>query len=301
MPSDLRQALRRQLQEDPGARANLVGLAVNVGLAVGKFTIGALTGSAALIADGFNSAGDIVATAIAYVGYTVAQEPPDENHHYGHGNAETVAGLIVGGTLLATGIFISIDGFMELLAGSEQAPGPLALAMAGLTMLVKEALYRYTIAVGRRLNSPALLASSRDHRADVFVGLAVFAGVGGAQLGLPWLDPVAAVGIGLYIAWMAFEPIRDNVGVLMDEADPELAERIRWVARSVEGVREVDSVRVHPLGSYFMVDMEIYVDGQLSLHDAHDLCHAVSARVCAEVEHVRDVRVHVNPTGTRAE
>ncbi|MCB9760517.1 MAG: cation transporter [Alphaproteobacteria bacterium] len=292
-------SLPDRLRRDPGARANAVGLGANVALAVAKFVVGTLAGSAALIADGFNSAGDIFATAVAWLGYQWAQRPPDDNHHYGHGNFETVAGLIVGAMLLATGLFITVDGAMKLAAGPTEPPEKLALAVAVATMVVKEALYRYTRAVGVRLNAPSLLASSRDHRADVFAGLAVFAGVMGARLGLPWLDPLAAVLIGLYIAAMAVEPIRDNISVLMGEAPEGIVEEIRRAARHVDAVREVDAIRVHQLGSYYMVDLDIFVDGGLSLYDAHDIAHAVRDRVRAEVGHVQEVKVHVNPTGLK--
>lgn len=285
---------------DPGTRANAIGLAVNVLLAVAKLVVGTIAGSAALVADGFNSAGDVLATTVATVGYVIGRQPPDENHHYGHGKVETVAGLIVGAMLLATGLFISIDGLITLLEGGREPPELLAAVVAAITVVTKEGLYRYVVRVGRRLNAPSLLASARDHRADVYAGVAVFAGVLGARTGLPWLDPLAAVIIGATIAWMAFEPVRENVGVLLDEVPAPLAEQIRFVARADEDVREVDHIRVHPLGSEYAVDFEIYVDGGLSLHAAHDIAHRVAERVAERVEHVRDVRVHVNPTGLRA-
>lgn len=288
--------LVQNLRSDRGARANAIGLLTNIGLAVAKLIIAVLSGSAALLADAFNSTGDIFATAVAYGGYTFAQRPPDHNHHYGHGNAESVAGLVVGAMLFATGVFISIDGGMKLAVGVTEPPEALALVMALATMAIKEALYRYTLAIGRALNAPSLLASCRDHRADVFVGLAVFLGVLGARLGAPWIDPLAAILIGVYIAGMAIAPLRHNAGVLMDEAPSEMAGTIRDVAAAEVGVRGVENVRVHPLGSYFMVDLEVGVQASLTVQDAHDIAHRVRDRVIAEVEHVREVKVHVNPS-----
>lgn len=287
---------RRELN-DPGSRANAVGLLANALLALAKFTLGTLAGSAAVVADGFNSAGDILATAIGWAGYRAAQRPPDENHHYGHGKFESAAGLSIGSILLATGVFVCIEGVRALVSGPSEAPELLAVWVAVGTAVVKELLYRYTSAVGRRLNAPSLLASARDHRADVFIAATVVAGVVGARFGWPWLDPAAAAFIGVYIAWMAYAPIRENLGVLMDEAPPELVEEVGRVARAVAGVREVDTVRVHPLGSHYYVDLEIYVEGELSLHEAHAVAHAVQDSVASEVPHVRDVTVHVNPTG----
>ena len=285
------------MPNDPGTRANLVGLGTNVLLAVAKFVVGVLAGSQALVADGFNSAGDIFATTVAYFGYQLAKVPPDENHHYGHGNAESIAGFVVGTVLLATGLYITLDGVLSLVAGKTDPPGLLAAWVAIGTAVVKEALYRYTVRVGTKLNSPALLASARDHRADVVAAFAVLGGVLAARFSAPWLDPLAAMLIGLYIAAMAIEPIRSNLGILMDEAPPELREKIRAVARADTDVRDATEIRVHPLGSYYVVDLEIYLDGSLSLEESHTIAHRVADRVKAEIEHVHDVKVHVNPSG----
>ncbi len=287
------------MSQDSGVRANQVGLAANILLTLLKFTIGTLAGSAALVADGFNSAGDIFATIVAYIGYSYARKPPDEDHHYGHGNAESIAGLIVGVLLLATGLFISMEGLIVFLGEDRKPPETTALYVAGFTILIKEILYRYVSKVGNQLNSPSLLASARDHRADVLVGITVFAGIFASRFDMPYLDPLAAVVIGLYIAWMAVEPVRTNVGILMDKAPPHLQEEIRKVVKTNPDVREVDQIRVHPLGSYYVVDFEIYLDGSLSLYTAHDIAHALEDQIRERFEFIQDVQVHVNPTGPR--
>lgn len=290
------------MAHDRGARANLVGLLTNVGLTVLKLVVGVGAGSDALLADAFNSAGDILATAIGAVGYRLAQSPADEDHHYGHGNAESVAGLIIGAMLFGTGLFIALDGGVALWRDEAKVPA-MAAAWAALgTVFVKEALYRYTRRVGEALNAPSLLASARDHRGDVLASSAVFLGVLGARAGLPWLDPLAAVLIGVTIMGLAVKPLRENFGVLMDESSPELAQAIAEVARKDPDVLGVDKVGVHTLGAYHVIDLEISVDGALRLTDAHTIAHRVADRVRDEVEHVREVKVHVNPAeGSAAE
>lgn len=286
--------------KDSGVRAHTVGLLCNAMLTGLKFVVGWIAASEALIADGFNSAGDIFATGVGFVGYVYSLKPADEDHHYGHGNAESVAGLIIGGMLAATGIFISIEGVLALIRGKTEAPGVAALWIAGLTIVVKEALYHYATTVGRRINSASLLASARDHRADVMIGATVFVAITGARLGVPALDPMAALSVGLYIAWFAIEPIRTNVGVLMDQAPPALREEIRRIVIADPDVREADWIRVHPIGPRYVVDLEIYLDGSLPLHDAHAIAHRVGDAVVEAFDLVQDVKVHVNPTGTPA-
>lgn len=280
---------------DAGLRANALGLAANILLAVLKLVVGTLAGSTALVADGLNSTGDVLATAIGMFGYRFGQRPADSNHPFGHGNAESVAGLVIGGILLATGVIVTIEGARSLLSGPRPAPESAAVVVALVTAVTKEALFRITSRVGRRLNSPALLASAADHRADVLIALTVAAGIAGSRLGMPWLDPLAAIGVGVWIAWLAVEPIRANLGVLMDESPPGVAEAVAAAASAHPGVRRVDLARVHPLGPYFVVDMEIAVDPELSLREAHAIAHGVEARVRDTVDHVREVRIHVNP------
>lgn len=281
----------------PGDRVNLLGIVVNLGLAVCKLGIGTAAGSAALFADGMNSAGDVVATAIAAAGHRLARAPADANHPWGHGNVESLAGLAVGAMLLATGGFIAIDGLRWLWRGSPEPPEILALWVSIGVAVVKEALYRITVRTGRRLNAPSLLASARDHRADVVIAITVAAGIAAARTGWAWLDPLAAVGVGLWIIGMSWSPIRENLGVLLDEHDEGVGLAARDVAATTEGVRRVDEVRVHTLGAYHAIYLEISVDPDLSLLAAHTIAHAAGERVRSAVPHVREVKVHVNPFG----
>lgn len=282
---------------DPGSRANAIGIATNLALAIAKFVLGAMAGSAAVVADGFNSAGDIVATAVGWAGYQAARRPPDDNHPFGHGNVESLAGLVIGVILCMTGGFVAIDGARALAAGPTEPPELLALWVVLATAAVKEGLYQYTTRVGRALNSPALLASARDHRADVLIALTVAAGVAASRLGLPWLDPLAAVAVGLWITGLSVDPIRSNLGVLLDEAPADVTEAVQQAIAADAEISSVDRVRIHPLGSYYVADVEIAVDPELSLREAHHIAHRIEDLAKQQVPHLAEVRVHVNPQG----
>lgn len=281
--------------KDAGLVAHATGLVVNALLTVAKFVVGWIAASEALTADGFNSAGDIFATAVGFVGYRYAQKPPDEDHHYGHGNAESIAGLIIGTVLAATGIFIAIEGLLASIQGKSSAPDSLALWVALLTVVTKEALYRYASSVGKRLRSPSLLASARDHRGDVLVALTVFAGILAARLGVPVLDPIAACGIGIYLVYFAIEPIRSNVGILMDQAPPAMQEGLLELVLAEPGVERATQLRLHPVGARLVVDLEIFVDAELSLREAHSIAHRVEDRLLSARSEIDSVHVHVNP------
>lgn len=274
----------------------LIALLTNIALAVLKFTVGSIAGSRALIADAFNSAGDVLATFAAWLAFRYGLKPPDEDHHYGHQNAEAMAGLLLGGMLCATGVFICIDGILGL--GAEFAPGgpgQIAIYAALTTAVVKEILFQVSIREGRRTHSPTLLASARDHRADVLSSLVAFLGITIARLGYPEFDAIAGIVIGVYILFLSFEPLRDNTAILMHEAPPDLAEQAAEIARQVEGIGGVNQVRVQPIGGTYRMDMSVQVDGDLTVTAAHDLAHAVESRILAQLSNVTEVYVHVEP------
>jgi cation diffusion facilitator family transporter len=274
----------------------LIALLTNIGLAVMKFIVGTVAGSKALIADAFNSAGDVVATFVAWVAFRYGRKPADADHHYGHQNAEALAGLLLGGVLCATGAFICIDGILSIAHLEEpKPPGSLALWAAGLTALIKAVLYHFSMKVGRRTNSPTLLASARDHGADVISGLVALVGIWVATHGYPRFDAIAGALIGVYIFYLGFEPVRSNTAILMHQAPPELAEEAERVALQVKGIVQVRQVRVQPLGGSYRMDMIVLVDRNISVESAHGIAHAAENEVLKRIRNITEVHMHVEP------
>lgn len=274
----------------------LIALLTNIGLALLKFIVGSLSGSRALIADAFNSAGDVIATFVAWVAFRYGLKPPDDDHHYGHQNAEALAGLLLGGMLAATGVFICIEGLLGLVDDTPLVvPGQLAIWAALITAIVKLVLYQASMRVGRRTNSPTLLASARDHGADVVSGVVALGGIYLARNGYPSLDAIAGIAIGVYIFFLSFQPLRANTDILMHASPPELAERARQIAIEIDGIEAVNQVRAQPIGGVYRMDMSVAVDGTLTVNTAHDLAHTVEDRIRERIEEVTEVHVHVEP------
>lgn len=274
----------------------LIALLTNIGLALLKFSVGTVASSRALIADAFNSAGDVVATFVAWLAFRYGLKPPDEDHHYGHQNAETLAGLLLGAMLCATGVFICIDGVLGILDDRTlKVPGQLAIWAALATAVVKQVLYVVSMRVGRRTNSPTLLASARDHRADVVSSLVALVGIWIARNGYPAVDAVAGVLIGVYILYLGIEPVKNNTAILMHASPPELAQKATDLARQVDGIRGINRVRVQPIGGVYRMDMSVAVDGSLSVKIAHDIAHNVEDEVRAKMPEVTEVHVHIEP------
>lgn len=279
------------------ARTHQLGVASNAGLAALKLTIGALAGSRALLADGVHSLSDVVMNAGAWIGWRWASRPPDRDHHYGHGNAEALTALLVGVTIVAAGgglIWTALRGQSTVTA---DLLGLAAVLTELVSIAVKLGLWRVTDRRGRELDSAILIALARDNIGDVLTSGLIMLAILGAIFGLRWLEPSAAIAIGLLIGWQGLRSIYEGIGVLMDRApDHELTAKIARVASQVEGVVSVDRLRVHPLGTHLRADMEISVDGSIAVADGHAIAHAVSDAVTAQCRRVEEVAVHVNPS-----
>ncbi len=273
-----------------------VGLVGNGVLTAGKIAVGVAAGSAALVADGFHSLADVLSDIGILFALKAASRPPDANHPYGHHSFETLGAVIVAAFMLLTALLIGGDAARSWLQGRLRHPEPLALAAALVSVGVKEVMARYTIVVGRRHNSPALLANGAMHRSDAISSVAAALGIAGAMIRWPVLDNVAALVIAVFIARMGWRLLRENVMALMDTMpDTALVDAIGGEAAAVPGVQEVRDLRVRQRGSRYLADLRLAVHPDLSLGAAHDIAHQVEDRVCANVANVARVFVHVEP------
>ena len=274
----------------------LVGLVTNVALAIFKLLAGIFGFSYAMIADAVHSFSDCVATATCYVGIRIGERPADESHPYGHANAETIAAFLIALTILGAGIFVAVEAIQLIVEKDYETPAVIALIAAVISIVIKEGMFRYTLKVGERNNSPAVIACAWDHRSDAYSSVAVLVGILGARLGFQYLDPVAGLAVSALITKMSVGLLRSNVGILMDETPGSaVLDKIRATAVKVNGVRAIDSLKVHRRGSAITIDIEVAVDSKLTVERGHQVAAEVSGRLLSGIEHVQDVMVHVNP------
>jgi cation diffusion facilitator family transporter len=279
-----------------GTVCNLLGVAGNLFLAAIKFVAAAATGSTALLADAWHSVGDTFQTLITAVGFHWGGRPADADHPYGHGNIETLTALGVALVLLATGVGVAVEGIRVLRAGGYVAPGIEALPVAFVGVVLKEVLARYTMRIGRRLNSPSLVVAAKDHRADALSSLAAVLGILGARLGFPFLDPAAAVVIGVSVLVLAAPSVWETLSILAARAPRgDMERRIEARFAGDPQVRKVHRIRIQRLGSYYDIDLEIDVDGDLTVREGHTVAHRVRDEVLAAEPFASEVKVHVNP------
>ncbi len=277
----------------------LVGLGINVALAIFKMLAGILGFSYAMIADAIHSISDCLATGTVYVSLRIGEKPADESHPYGHANAETIAAFLVALIILATGVFVGVSAVHLITHKHLETPATIALVAAVASIVIKEGLFRYTLKVGKRNNSPAVIANAWDHRSDAYSSVAVLVAILGARLGYQYLDPVAGLVVSAFIVRVSLTLLRPNIGILMDERPSSaVMDQIRAATLEVGGIKAIDDLKVHRRGSSFTIDMEIAVNSKLTVEQGHEVAAEVRSRLMDTLEHVQDVMVHVNPYQT---
>ena len=273
------------------------GIVGNVALSSFKLGAGIVGNSGAMISDAVHSMSDVFATMIAWFGVHQSKKDADDEHPYGHERVECVASLILGLILLATGIGIGFNGVMTIAGGEYAVPGRIALLAAVVSIITKEAMFWYTMHYAKLLNSDAFKADAWHHRSDALSSVGSLVGIGGAILGFPVMDPIASVVICIFILKVAFDIIKDAFAKMLDTAcSEEFEEELREFIASHEGVEAVDLLQTRLFGSRVYVDIEIAVDGEMKLRQAHDIAENVHDGIEEKYKDVKHVMVHVNPT-----
>ena len=272
----------------------------NLLISIAKFLAGVIGHSSAMISDAIHSASDVFSTIVVMIGVKIGGKESDKNHQYGHERLESVASLILALTLAVTGCGIGYGGLKTIIAGSEgasiQVPTALALAAAILSIVAKEGMYWYTMRAAVQINSGALKADAWHHRSDALSSVGSLVGIGGAMLGYPILDPIASVIICVFILKAAFDIFRDAIGKMTDEAcDDRMVEAVKALVVRQQGVLALDDIKTRMFGNKAYVDIEIAVDGNLLLKEAHNIAEKVHDEVEHNFPEVKHCMVHVNP------
>lgn len=278
-------------------KVTLVGSVLDLSLAVVKLIVGYLGQSQALIADGIHSLSDLATDAMVIVAAKHGSRDADDTHPYGHARIETVATVALGVALIAVAVGIAWDAISRLFHPEALwQPGLMALGVAFVSVISKEWIYHYTMAVARRLRSEMLKANAWHSRSDAISSIVVMVGVGGAMLGLDYLDAVAAVGVALMIAKIGWDLSWANIHELIDAGlEEEKVKAIRETIIGVDGVRQLHMLRTRRMGGEALVDVHIQVDPKLSVSEGHFISERVRNEVVQAMDEVQDVLVHIDP------
>jgi len=278
-------------------RVTWAGLVVNLVLCAFKFVSGIIGNSQAVVADAVHTLSDVSTDVAVLVGMRYWSVPPDRTHPHGHRRIETMITILIGVALAAVASGLLYDAMVTLAEKHNRTPGWIALVAAAVSIVSKEAMYRWTAHVGKRIKSTALIANAWHHRTDAFSSIPVVLAVAGARLIPEWafLDHVGAILVSVFIIVAAWKIGWPAVNQLVDRGAPEKVLAIQAVTLAVTGVQRVHAVRTRLSGSALMIDLHVIVDGNLTVRDGHDISEQVKQRLMAEDSDVVDVVVHLEP------
>lgn len=280
-------------------QVSFVSLVGNFLLSLIKLLAGLVFHSAALVSDSVHSASDVLSTFVVIIGVKISSKEADDDHPYGHERFECVAAMLLAGVLALVGVGIGYEGIVAIASGSYRntvAPGVLALVVAIISIVSKEAMYHYTIYYARKINSTALTADAWHHRSDAFSSIGALIGVAGARLGLPICDPIASVIICAFVLKAAWDIFKDATNKMVDHAcAKEVQTQLHDCAASVKGVECIKDLKTREFGAKIYVELVICVDGQLTLTDAHRIAHQVHDKLESKFPDVKHCMVHVDP------
>lgn len=280
-----------------GISYTLYAIVASVLLASIKLTFGILGSSSALISDGVNSLSDIVGYSVVAVSLLISGKKADRGHQYGHEKIESVVSLLFSLVIIFTGAAIGYSGILLVLS-TDTVPVPTALALwaAAVSLAAKLVLALWTRDGYRSTHSSALKALYTDHLSDAVATGGALLGVLGAQSGFPVFDPLASILIALFVIYSGSKVLRSSFQVLMDaSADAQTVQRIRTLVGENHDVLQIDLLKTRTVGSGYYVDIEICLEKDLSLEQAHEIAEAVHDRIEEGPPSVRHVMVHTNP------
>ena len=287
-----------------GRSVTLVAVLVNAFLILFKFLAGIFGHSHALIADAVHSVSDLFTDFVVLLGLRIGRKAPDEEHHFGHARIETLASSIVGLALIATAVYLGIEAAWNIYYHTEYHPTWLALVGAGTSIALKEALYHYTVHIGRAIKSSVVVANAWHQRSDALSSVAVLLGVAGARIKPSWhiLDSYAALCVSFFIIKVGLEILRGALREFTDTApQPEILSRIRQCTLSVDGVLDIHDLRARTSGGLHQMELHIVVDGGLTVTEGHRIAKAVESCLAEEVADLDQIIVHVDPASEENE
>lgn len=280
-------------------RVSAISIAANVFLSLFKLVAGVVAHSSAMVSDAVHSASDVFSTIVVIIGIRLASKGADKEHPYGHERLECVAAIILAMVLFVTGLGIGISSLGKILDGSwrtVQVPGGLALVAAVISIAVKEAMFWYTRFYAKKIDSGALMADAWHHRSDALSSVGALVGIGFSMVGYPIMDSIASLVIFCFITKAAIDIFADAIRKMVDHScDEETEQKIREVVLESQDVLGIDLFQTRIFGSKIYVDLEIAVDGNRTLWDAHNIAEQVHDHIENEFPKIKHIMVHVNP------
>lgn len=275
---------------------SVIGVIANIFLLVIKGVIGFISGSQAMIADSLNSAGDIFASFMSYIGAKLALKPKDKDHPYGHGKAEYIFSFIISISMILASIFMVKTSLESIVYKKKVVFSYTLLIICVVTIFIKAILYIYTKKKYKETNSILVKASMEDHRNDIFVTLGTLIGVISSYYGIYIVDALVGILISIWIIYVGIKLLRDSYVVLMDTSlEEKVYEEIIKQVENEENILHVDDILSKPVGNKYIIILKISMDGDMKLEKAHNIGGKIKEDLINKYDFITDVITHINP------
>ena len=276
-------------------KVTIAGIVGNIFLLIIKFTVGFLSQSQALIADAANSAGDIFASLMSYIGGKISKVPSDETHNFGHGKAEYIFSLFISLSMIFVALKLIYDSTFSLLNPKKIAIPNLAIIVCIVTITVKIILFVYTKFISKRTDSILIIALKQDHRNDCIITTFTLISIVLSIFGIYWFDGIVGIGISILICLTGIKLFIDSYNVLMDSSmDEKTKEKILEIVKKYKDIQKIAHLTSKPVGYKYLISISIYVDGNMSTFDSHKIADQLEKELNA-LDPVYLSIIHVNP------
>ncbi len=278
------------------AHVGKITIIANVILSLLKILAGLIANSGAMLADGIHTLSDVATTFAVIIGMKMSSKPDDSDHPYGHEKIEAVVSKLLAILLAITAIGIGYSGIKNIVLKNFSRPGTLALIAAIISIAVKEWMYHYTVKAANKIESPSLKADAWHHRSDALSSIGTLVGIGGAMLGIEILDPIASIVVCIMIIRVSVEIYIQAYNQLIDKsAGADILNKIKYIITNVNGVCSIDDIKTRIHGTRIFADVEISVNGNISVYDGHKIAQNVHDKIETEIPDIKHCMVHVNP------
>ena len=281
-----------------GRKVSLFALCINAFLAIFKISVGYLANSRAMIADGIHSASDSFSTVVVLFSLKISAKPPDSCHPYGHKRSETLAANVLALSLIISGLFIVKNNITSITNRNFFYPKAINLLAGVISILTQEITYRYSVYIGNKINSPAIIADAMHHRSDAISSVAAIIGIIAARNGFPILDPIAGIVVAGMIIHMGIEILNDTINELMEKSpDKEYLGQITKVAKRDSKVKNITNVKVRKHAGIEIIEMTITVKPDMSVREGDIIAHKVKDQLIDNIagHEIKEVFIHVDP------
>lgn len=276
-------------------KAGFLGIIGNIFLLIIKGSIGFITKSQSMIADSANSASDIFASIMTWIGNKIASEPQDESHNFGHGKAEYIFSLFISISMIVVAFKLLYDAAFTIINGSRMNFSWILVLVCIITILVKLSLYIYTNRLCKKYDNILLEASRCDHRNDCIVTTFTLISILSSLIGITWLDGVVGIGISIWIALTGIKIFVESYNILMDESvDEDTKDLILHYVKNYKEIKKIDHFSSTPVGYQYVIVLTIFVDGNMTTFKSHELADNLEKDI-SSLDKVYNTIIHVNP------